>query len=49
MISDKMTQVLTIDLKDYSLQTMMIESEFMKIKAKDFPEDIQKQYHISEK
>ena len=49
VISDKKARFLTIDLKYYFLQSIMIEPEFMKIKAKYFPEDIQKHYHISEK
>ena len=49
VISDKKARFLTIDLKNCLLQTIMIEPKLMKIKAKYFPEDIQKQYHISEK
>ena len=49
VISDKKVRFLTIAFKNCLLQTIMIEPKFMKIKAKYFPEDIQKQYHISEK
>ena len=49
VISDKKVRFLTIDLENCLLQTIMIEPKFMKMKAKYFPEDIQKQYHISGK
>lgn len=39
---------LTAELKDYVLQAIMIEPELMRIKAKYFPENIQKQYNIKE-
>ena len=48
VISNKEARFLTIALKDYFLQSIMIKPEFMKIKAKYFIEDIQKQYHIFE-
>ena len=41
-ISDNKARFLTIDLKDYFLQTIMIEPEFMKIKAKYFPDNFKK-------
>ena len=50
VISDatRRARILTADLKDYFLQTIMIEPEFVRIQAKYFPEDIQKQYNIKE-
>ena len=46
--SKRGAKFLTAQLKDYVLQAIMIEPELMKIKAKYFPENIQKQYNIKE-
>ena len=41
------SRFLSIDLKDYFLQTQLQSPEFMRIHVKYFPPDIRKQYTIN--